>query len=254
MGLADLHVHTNHSPDGTASVTAVLERAKLIGLDVIAITDHDEISGALEAVELAPKIGIDVIPGIEITTMEGDLLALFVTQKIERDLPLIETVLRVGELGGICITPHPMDDGMAMHSLGSYPIMKALRNSCVADTLIAIETYNATVLDKSSNHYAQILSEHLKITQTGSSDAHILNAIGLGATKFPGKTKKDLMMALRNGSTIPWKGDEWNSFQILGSWAVAYAGNSLMQLKANSQEKLASLAWRETLKGILVNE
>ena len=115
MGLADLHIHTLHSFDGTASVAAILQRSKQIGLDVIAITDHDEIEGALEAMDLAPEIGIEVIPGIEISTAEGDLLALNVTQKIERDRSLIETVLKVGELGGICIAPHPMDDGYRMH-------------------------------------------------------------------------------------------------------------------------------------------
>ncbi len=76
MGLADLHIHTIFSYDGTASVPAVLKRAKQVGLDIIAITDHDEIRGALLAEELAPKFGIQVIPGVEITTAEGDLLAL----------------------------------------------------------------------------------------------------------------------------------------------------------------------------------
>ena len=84
MGLADLHIHTVYSYDGTASVPAVLARAKQVGLDLIAITDHDEIMGALKAFEMAPQYGIEVIPGIEITTAEGDLLALFVTQKIKR--------------------------------------------------------------------------------------------------------------------------------------------------------------------------
>ena len=81
MGLADLHIHTVYSYDGTASVPSVLARAKQVGLDVIAITDHDEIRGALKAFELAPKFDIEVITGIEITTAEGDLLALFVTEK-----------------------------------------------------------------------------------------------------------------------------------------------------------------------------
>ena len=76
MGLADLHIHTIYSYDGTASVPAVLTRAKQIGLDVIAITDHDEIAGSLKALELASKYGVQVIPAIEITTAEGDLLAL----------------------------------------------------------------------------------------------------------------------------------------------------------------------------------
>ena len=113
MGLADLHIHTVYSYDGTASVPAVLARAKQVGLDVIAITDHDEIRGALKAFELAPRFDIEVIPGIEITTAEGDLLALFVTEKIQPGRPLIETIVKVGEAGGICIAPHPMARGRA---------------------------------------------------------------------------------------------------------------------------------------------
>ena len=103
MGLADLHIHTVYSYDGTASVPAVLARAKEVGLDVIAITDHDEIMGALNAFAMAPKYGVEVIPGIEITTAEGDLLALFVTKKIKPGRWLIETILDVGEAGGIAL-------------------------------------------------------------------------------------------------------------------------------------------------------
>ncbi|HXF85262.1 MAG TPA: PHP domain-containing protein [Anaerolineales bacterium] len=93
MGLADLHIHTLYSYDGTASVPAVLKRARQVGLDVIAITDHDEIDGALRALELASAYGVEVIPGTEVTTSEGDLLALNITQKIKRGRPLIETVV-----------------------------------------------------------------------------------------------------------------------------------------------------------------
>ncbi|HSQ39184.1 MAG TPA: PHP domain-containing protein, partial [Anaerolineales bacterium] len=107
MGLADLHMHTIYSYDGTATVPDVLRRAHEVGLDVIAITDHDVIEGTLEAVKLAPHFGVDVIPGIEITTADGDLLALFVTELVPAGLPLVETVLRVRELGGVCIAPHP---------------------------------------------------------------------------------------------------------------------------------------------------
>ena len=65
MELADLHIHTIYSYDGTASVSAVLTRARQIGLDVIAITDHDEIAGSLKALELAPDYSVEAIgPGV----------------------------------------------------------------------------------------------------------------------------------------------------------------------------------------------
>jgi predicted metal-dependent phosphoesterase TrpH len=115
-------MHSIYSYDGTASVTAILKRAQQIGLDVIAITDHDEINGSLKALELAPKYGVEVIPSIEVTTAEGDLLALNVTEKIERDRPLIETILKVAELGGFCVAPHPMAGGLGMKSLSAAPM------------------------------------------------------------------------------------------------------------------------------------
>lgn len=230
MGLADLHIHSIYSYDGTASVPAVLKRAKQIGLDVIAITDHDEITGSLKALELAPKYGVEVIPAIEITTAEGDLLAFNVTEKIQRDLPLIETILKVGELGGFCIAPHPMAGGLGMKSLSAYSILRALRNADAAQTLIGIETYNATTLDKMSNHYAHILANRLSLAHTASSDAHIVEAIGLGATEFDGHTTQDLINALQEGNVRHRKKREWNSVRILGSWAANYVGSAFTRI------------------------
>ena len=230
MGLADLHIHTIYSYDGTASVPAVLNRARQSGLDVIAITDHDEISGSLKALELAPAYGVEVIPGTEVTTAEGDLLALNITEKIPRSRPLIETVLKVGDLGGFCIAPHPMAGGLGMKSLSAYSILKALRNPDVARILIAIETYNATTIDKMSNHYARILAERLDIAQTASSDAHIVEAIGLGVTEFDGHSAQDLVDALMRRAVRIRKQKEWNSIRILGSWAANYVGSALTRL------------------------
>ena len=233
MGLADLHMHTIHSYDGTATVPAVLRRAKEIGLDVIAITDHDEISGALEAMKLASYYGVEVIPGIEITTAEGDLLALFITEKVSAGLPLIETVLKVRELGGICIAPHPMAGGMGMKSLNAVSITKALRNKEAAETLIGIEAYNGTAIDRMSNHYAHLLANSLGIAQTGSSDAHVLEAIGIGATEFQGKTAADLRSALRSGETKIRKQKEWSTARILGSWITNYVSSVFSRLVMN---------------------
>src|SRR5690348_14224128 len=143
MGLADLHMHSIYSYDGTASVPAILGRAKALGLSVIAITDHDEIAGSLKAVELAPQYGIEVIPGIEITTADGDLLAYNITEKVPPHLPVEETILRVGALGGFCIAAHPMASGMGMNSMSALTILKILSNRKLTKFFIGIETYNA---------------------------------------------------------------------------------------------------------------
>jgi predicted metal-dependent phosphoesterase TrpH len=223
MGLADLHLHTVYSYDGTAPVPAVLARAKKVGLDVIAITDHDEIKGALKAFELAPEFGIEVIPGIEITTAEGDLLALFVTQLIEPGRPLIETILTVGEAGGICIAPHPISRGVGMKSLSAPSILRALDHPIASRVLIGIETYNATALDRESNLLAQKLWEECpRVAQVGNSDAHILQAIGSGATEFLGNTAAHLLDALWIGATDIRRGEQMSSAHMLSSWAFNF--------------------------------
>jgi len=104
MGLADLHIHTIHSHDGTCTVSGILQYASSVAnLDVVAITDHDDIDGALEAVELASEFGIEVIPGSEITTAEGHLLALFIKQRIPAGLSLIETLLEIQKQDGLAV-------------------------------------------------------------------------------------------------------------------------------------------------------
>jgi predicted metal-dependent phosphoesterase TrpH len=215
MAHADLHIHTIFSYDGTASVPAVLERARQVGLDVIAITDHDEIRSALLAEELAHNFGVQVIPGVEITTADGDLLALSIRKLVPAGLTLIETVIKVGELGGFCIAPHPMAGGWALKSLSAHSIYQALRDDDAARVLIGMETYNATALDRQSRLEAKIWAERLNISQTGSSDAHLLEAIGLGRTI-------DLVAALWMGTTLVQKGPVWGSVQTLGKWAISY--------------------------------
>jgi predicted metal-dependent phosphoesterase TrpH len=230
MGLADLHLHTIYSYDGTASLAAVLNRAKQLGLDVIAITDHDEIKGALKAMEIAPNYGVEVIPGIEITTADGDLLAFFITEKVDAGLSLIETVLRVRELGGVCVAPHPMAGGMGMKSLKGRVILKALRNPLVAETLIGIETYNGTAIDRISNHAAHILASRLHIAKTGSSDAHVIDTIGFGVTEFEGSTAADLLTALKNKTTKARRQKEWSAVRILGSWGIRYLESAFVRV------------------------
>ena len=137
-------------------------------------------------------------------------------------LPLIETLHRVGDQGGFCVAPHPGTTGMSMKSLSAYSIFQALRDEDARRILIGIETYNASLLDRRGNLSAMIWAEHLDMAQTGSSDAHVLDAIGLGATIFPGSSISDLVLALKAGTTVVQRGPEWNAFQVLGKWAANY--------------------------------
>ncbi|MBK7452007.1 MAG: PHP domain-containing protein [Anaerolineales bacterium] len=108
MGTADLHIHSIYSLDATTTVRAILKQAADVGLNVIAVTDHDEIRGSLEAQQLAPQYGIEAIPGAEISTKDGHLVALFIKTLPPSGLSIIDTLIWIGKQGGIAIAPHPL--------------------------------------------------------------------------------------------------------------------------------------------------
>jgi len=198
MGKADLHIHTTYS-DGIGTVSAVMEAARRTDLDVLAITDHDQVRGALEAQQMASRFGVQVIPGVEITTAEGHLLGLFVERDVPAGRPLIETILRVGDMGGICIAPHPMAQWVP--SLGEASILKALAHPGTRGILVAIEVYNNGLPYLRNNQRAQALGALVPLAQVANSDSHLLWTIGLCATEFPGSTPAQLRQALAERQT-----------------------------------------------------
>lgn len=200
MGLADLHIHSIHSWDGTATVSAILNYvASRTRLNVIAITDHDEITGALQAEKIAHRYGVDVIPGIEISTAEGHLLALFVREKVPAGMSLIETLRYVGKLGGLCIAAHPMAKDSP--SLSAESIRRALEDAEGAKVLVGIEAINAGLFHQDSNLQAGALARSLPVAQVANSDSHILETIGFAVTEFEGTTAADLRRALEAHQT-----------------------------------------------------
>lgn len=221
MGLADLHIHSTYSYDGTGSVPAILKWVReRTQLDIIAITDHDEIQGSLLAQELAPDYGIQVIPGLEINSAEGHILGLFIQKVVPEGLSFEETILRVGDLGGLCVVAHPMSRGLP--SADAITIIKALKNPAVARYLVGIETFNAGLVYSRRNPAAKALAEILNIARLGNSDAHILPMIGQGCTEFPGTTAEDLRNALLQRTTTVHSGKSLNGFHIISSWLPRY--------------------------------
>jgi predicted metal-dependent phosphoesterase TrpH len=183
------------------TVPAVLETASRAGLDAIAITDHNVVRGALEAHDLAPRFGLSVVPGVEITTSEGHLIGLWLTRAVPMGLPLLETVLRVADLGGVCIAPHP--DGHWVPSLRPHRIVGALRHPTVAKTLLGLEVYNGGLVAMRSNRRAAALGEATGLARVASSDSHLLWTIGMGSVEYSGITPAALRHALENRLTTP---------------------------------------------------
>ena len=221
MGLADLHIHTIHSWDGTCSVSAILKQAAhYAGMDVIAITDHDEIRGALEAMTLAPNYGLQVVPGIEVSTAEGHVLALYIEERIPRGLSLVDTVLRVGDLGGLCIAAHPMARGTS--SLSAAAIRSALNDPGAAKILVGIEAFNGGLVYRTDRTAVQELAQELPLAHVANSDAHLLHRVGQGASFFPGSTAEQLRKALIKRQTRPIRCEQLGLLGLISGWVPSF--------------------------------
>ncbi len=159
----DMHIHSIYSADGMVSVKDVLKIAKKRGLEAIAITDHNEIKGALKAM----KMGVlPVIPGIEISTISGHVLAYGIDCIIPRDLEIEETIEKVHECGGIAVAAHP------------YRFWSGIGEKNVRHNKFdAIEIFNARC-KKKSNLKARKLGYDLGLPFTAGSDAHYPEEIG----------------------------------------------------------------------------
>lgn len=221
MGLADLHVHSLHSYDATATVSAILKHvADQTDLDVIAITDHDSMDGVREALSLAPRYGVEVIPGMELSTADGPLLALYIDHPIPAGLPLEESVLRVRAQGGLCIAAHPTAWGT--ESLSFEKIRQALEVPGVAGCLVGVEAYNGGLVYTRENLSVARRSAQLPLAQTANSDAHVLITIGSCATQFEGRSAADLRRALVNHQTVPMVGEGLTGLQVITSYIPQY--------------------------------
>lgn len=160
----DLHIHSRHSPDSFSKPEDILRRAKHLGLGAVAVTDHDSWDGSKAATKAADG-SIIVVPGAELKTDKGDLLALFVDGVDAREWTLAIDEIRAK--GGVSIVPHPAESKRL-----------TAEDLKLAD---ALEVYNAKC-SKSSNERAAGLAVRLNKPGFGSSDAHMVMSIGNGRT------------------------------------------------------------------------
>jgi predicted metal-dependent phosphoesterase TrpH len=172
----DLHTHTWVSPDSKTDPKALVEQAREVGLNRIAVTDHNVIEGALEAHRLAPDL---VIVGEEIETETGgELIAYFVQEVVPPHLPIGETIRRLREQGAVISISHPVD---------------TLRNSALGEKLTlefieqvdALEVFNARCLRAKDNAHAAEIARRYGKAITAGSDAHTLREIGRGYLTLP---------------------------------------------------------------------
>lgn len=202
---ADIHLHTTYS-DGAATVPELLAAAADRDLQVVAITDHDTIAGALEARQLAPRYGVEVIVGEEVSTREGHLLALFLQEPLAPGRPLAETVAAARAQGALLIAPHPF--GMLVGSIGRAGLLRRFSDPRWGGLVDAVESFNAGLWSPRNNALAARYARDHGLPEVGGSDSHHLATVGCGYTRFPGRSAADLRRAILAGQTqaggAPW--------------------------------------------------
>jgi len=197
-GRGDMHIHTTHS-DGLGTPEEIIRHTEQSGLDVIAIADHDTVTGALAVRELVARghYAFEVIVGVEVTTARGvHLLALF----IEEPLPLFRSLEYTMELisrqGGICIAPHPLSP--LTPSMGRGQIERLL---AAKHPLVGVETLNPSPAGRITRAKLQRLNKRWGLAEVGGSDAHFVCRIGTAYTDFDGHSAADFRASLLASTT-----------------------------------------------------
>jgi predicted metal-dependent phosphoesterase TrpH len=168
----DLHMHTDHSPDCATPVEVLLETARDRGLGAIAITDHNEVSGALEARRIAEGMDdLKVIVAEEVKTAEqGEVIGLFLEEKIPKGMTMAETIAAIREQGGLVYVPHPFD---RFHSVPDYEHLLE-----IVEEIDVLEVFNPRVALTAFNEEAERFARKYRIVPGAGSDSHVAQGLG----------------------------------------------------------------------------
>jgi predicted metal-dependent phosphoesterase TrpH len=173
---ADLHVHTRYSEDSISPPEKIVQHCIKRGINCLAITDHNEISGAFEVKRIAP---FKVIVGEEILTSRGEIIGYFLTEKIPPRLSPEETVARIKAQGGLACIPHPFDRFRSGAKLRNHTLEKIIAN------IDLIEVFNSrTMLLRDSARALELARRH-DLPATAGSDAHIVQEVGSTYMEIP---------------------------------------------------------------------
>ena len=190
---ADLHIHTVYSDDSNAPLERIIARCLEVGINCIAITDHNTIAGALEMKRIAP---FQVIVGDEIHTSAGEIIGYFLAEEIPKGLPAAETAHMIKEQGGLVGIPHPFD------RLRPSTIHRQTLEELVPYIDI-IEVLNARLLFRRQSIMAERFAQAHGLLASAGSDAHRPSEIGNAYVEMPEFNDRDqFLTALAQGRVI----------------------------------------------------
>jgi predicted metal-dependent phosphoesterase TrpH len=202
----DLHSHTMWSGDSTTTPEELVGAVEASGIDVLCITDHHAIAGA---VQLAETLPCRVIVGEELRTAAGEIIGLFLTERIPNGLGHTETARAIRDQGGIVYVPHPFDP---MRRNLAEPALYELAECGLID---AVEVINAKTSLQSLNRRAADFADEFDLAAGAGSDAHVPLAIGSAYVEMPDfDTPAEFLVALRAGGVVGHHWDEarpWTS-------------------------------------------
>lgn len=190
---ADLHAHTHFSRDAVTSVETFARRYARAAIDCVAVSDHNNVDGALAVREIAP---FRVIISEEIKSSEGEIIGLFLQQTIRKGLTPEDTVRAIREQGGLVLVPHPFDR-MRRSALREEALLRILADVDV------IEVFNSRTIRSADDERAWRLAEEHGKLMSAATDAHTPWEIGLAYTELPAfEGPGDFLIALGTGRIV----------------------------------------------------
>ena len=203
---ADLHVHTRYSEDSISPPEKIVQHCLKVGINCLAITDHNEISGAFEVERIAP---FKVIVGEEVLTNRGEIIGYFLTEKIPARLSPEETVARIKTQGGLVCVPHPYD------RLRSGTKIRPLALKEILPDVDLIEVFNSKAMLLRDSARALELAQKHGLPGTAGSDAHIIREIGSTYMEMPEfNDAEQFLQSVRQGKVFGHRTSLWMHFYV----------------------------------------
>ena len=189
----DMHVHSEYSPDSHSALRSLANAASAAGLDVVCLTDHDTVEGALRLREM--DVSFRVVVGEEVYSRDGEIIGLFLERAVLPGLTAEETIARIHDQGGVAYVPHPFSRNRLRH----------LRRDAlerVAPLVDALEVFNAREVLAGDNRRALAFAREHKLPGGAGSDAHRPSEVGRAYVEVPPfGTAEEFVAALRLGQT-----------------------------------------------------